>query len=104
MSGCASTCRTAFLGSFALWRQAGPWAAGYQPALRLADIVLRHGAAKPGEAGLEVASFVVVMWKVFEDFVTVALTEALAYLPGRTQAQLPAFLAGLGDWQRARSP
>lgn len=73
----------------------------YQPALRLAEIVLRHAAAKPGrDAALEVASFVVVMWKVFEDFVTVALTEALARLPGRTEAQLPAFLAGAGDWRR----
>lgn len=76
----------------------------YQPALRLAEIVLRHGAAKPGNAGLQVASFVVTMWKVFEDFVTTALTEALASSPGRTQAQLPAFLAGAGDWRRGTIP
>ncbi len=76
----------------------------YQPALRLAEIVLRHGAAKPGNAGLQVASFVVTMWKVFEDFVTTALTEALATSPGRTQAQLPAFLAGAGDWRKGTIP
>ena len=76
----------------------------YQPALRLAEMVLRHGAAKPGHAGLQVASFVVTMWKVFEDFVTVAITEALASIPGRTQAQLPAFLAGAGDWRSGTIP
>jgi 5-methylcytosine-specific restriction enzyme subunit McrC len=76
----------------------------YQPALRLAEIVLRHAAAKPGDAGLEVASFVVVMWKVFEDFVTVALTEALMRMPGETRAQLPAYLAGQGDWRRGKIP
>ena len=76
----------------------------YQPALRLAEIVLRHGAAKPGNAGLQVASFVVSMWKVFEDFVTTALTEALVSVPGRTQAQLPAYLAGPGDWRSGTIP
>lgn len=76
----------------------------YQPALRLAEIVLRHGSAKTGESGIQVASFVVVMWKVFEDFVTTALTEALAKVPGHTQAQLPAYLAGSGDWQRGTVP
>lgn len=76
----------------------------YQPALRIAEIVLRNGAAKPGDDGLQVASFVVTMWKVFEDFVTVALTEALASLTGRTQAQLPAYLAGPGDWRRGTVP
>jgi len=76
----------------------------YQPALHLAEIVLRHAAAKPGDGGLEVASFVVVMWKVFEDFVTVALTEALLKMPGETKAQLPAYLAGPGDWRRGTIP
>ena len=76
----------------------------YQPALRLAEIVLRNGAAKTGNSGLEVASFVVVMWKVFEDFVTTALTEALDKVPGRTQAQLPAYLAGRGDWRTGTVP
>lgn len=76
----------------------------YQPALRLSEIVLRHGAARPGDGGVEVASFVVTMWKVFEDFVTVALTEALRGLPGSTQAQLPAYLAGPGEWNRGSIP
>lgn len=76
----------------------------YLPALRLAEIILRHGSAKTGEAGLEVASFVVVMWKVFEDFVTTALTEALAPAEGHTRAQLPAYLAGRGDWRTGAVP
>lgn len=71
----------------------------YQPALHLAEIVLRHGAAKPGNDGLQVASFVVTMWKVFEDFVTVALQEALGAVRGRTEAHLSAYLAGGGDWR-----
>lgn len=59
----------------------------YQPALRLAELVLRYASAEPGPGGVRVASFVVSMWKVFEDFVTTALTEALARRPGRTVGQ-----------------
>lgn len=85
------------------------WAASrlnerYQPALRIAEIVLRHGAAKSGNSGLQVAAFVVTMWKVFEDFVTVALAEALAHLPGKTEAQLSGYLAGAGDWRTGTVP
>lgn len=40
------------------------------------------------------ASFVIVMWNVFEDLVATALTEALATVPGRTHAQMRAHLAG----------
>lgn len=59
----------------------------YQPALRLAEIVLRNVSATPGPGGVVVASFVVDMAKVFEDFVTTALAEALAHLPGRAVTQ-----------------
>lgn len=52
--------------------------ARYVPALRLAELVLRNTAAQAGEDGVEIAAFVVSMWKVFEDFVTVALREAIA--------------------------
>lgn len=77
----------------------------YQPALRLAEVVIRHAAAKAGREGeLHVASFVVVMWKVFEDFVTTALQEALRTAPGRTEAQLPAYLTGSGDWRHGEIP
>ncbi len=44
------------------------------------------------------SSFVVVMWKVFEDFVTAALEEALIGKPGRLLPQFPAYLTGDGDW------
>lgn len=59
----------------------------YQPALNLAEVVLRHMATRTGPGGLIVASFVVSMWKVFEDFVTTALTRALSAIPGSTQSQ-----------------
>nr|WP_154923784.1 restriction endonuclease [Microbacterium testaceum] len=52
--------------------------ARYVPALRLAELVLRNTAAQAGDDGVEIAAFVVSMWKVFEDFVTVALREAIA--------------------------
>lgn len=49
----------------------------YVPALQLAELVLRNTAAQTGDDGVEISSFVVSMWKVFEDFVTVALREAI---------------------------
>jgi 5-methylcytosine-specific restriction enzyme subunit McrC len=65
----------------------------YAAALRLAEIVLRNQSAEPGPGGVSVAAFVVSMAKVFEDFVAVALREALAPHPGRTEAQY-----GRGTW------
>jgi 5-methylcytosine-specific restriction enzyme subunit McrC len=62
----------------------------YQPALRLAEVVLRHASAEPsGDGQVRVAAFVVPMWRVFEDFVTTAVSEALARRPGRTIPQRP---------------
>jgi 5-methylcytosine-specific restriction enzyme subunit McrC len=61
--------------------------ARYQPALRLSEVVLRHQSAEAGDGGVQVASFVVPMWKVFEDFVTTALGEALRGRPGKTSPQ-----------------
>jgi len=52
--------------------------ARYVPALRLAELVIRNTSAQAGEDGVEIAAFVVSMWKVFEDFVTTALREAIA--------------------------
>ena len=66
--------------------------ARYAAALRLAEIVLRNQSAEPGPGGVSVAAFVVSMAKVFEDFVTVALREALAPHPGHTEAQYPGHL------------
>ena len=50
------------------------------------------------------AAFVVTMWKVYEDFVTTALIEALRGAPGRLRPQLPAYLAGEGDWTVGEIP
>jgi 5-methylcytosine-specific restriction enzyme subunit McrC len=61
--------------------------ARYVSALRLAEIVLRNQSAEPGPDGVTVAAFVVSMPQVFEDFVTVALREALAGFPGHTVGQ-----------------
>ncbi|MDQ0260454.1 5-methylcytosine-specific restriction enzyme subunit McrC [Sinomonas atrocyanea] len=66
--------------------------AHYKPALRLAELMLHNMSAETGTGGLTVASFIVDMAKVFEDFVTVALTEALASSPGRTDAQYQCYL------------
>lgn len=64
----------------------------YQPALRLAEVVLRNCSAEAGPGGVRVAAFVVSMWQVFEDFVTTALTESLRRYPGVTRAQYPSWL------------
>ena len=61
--------------------------ARYLPALRLAELVLRHYSADPGPGGRGMAAFVVNMATVFEDFVTTALREALRGRPGRTESQ-----------------
>ncbi|TJY69486.1 restriction endonuclease [Arthrobacter sp. CAU 1506] len=66
--------------------------AHYQPALRLAELVLRNMSAEAGSGKHRVASFVINMAAVFEDFVTTALKEALAAAPGRTEPQYRCFL------------
>jgi 5-methylcytosine-specific restriction enzyme subunit McrC len=66
--------------------------ARYAPALRLAQLVLRNQSAEPGPGDITMAAFVVNMARVFEDFVTTALREALAPYPGHTDGQCPAHL------------
>ncbi len=66
--------------------------ARYVPALRLAQLVLRYQSAEPGPGDVTLAAFVVNMAKVFEDFVSTALREALAIYPGHTDSQYPAYL------------
>ncbi|WP_433260579.1 McrC family protein [Actinosynnema sp. CS-041913] len=66
--------------------------APYHPALRIAELVLDTLSFEVGDDGLSIASFVVNMEKVFEDFVTAALTEAWSSGPGRTERQFPAKL------------
>ncbi|MDN4483200.1 McrC family protein [Demequina lignilytica] len=65
----------------------------YRPALCLAELVLRNHSVRLGPSpNLTAASFVVSMDKVFEDFVGIALREALAPYGGRTRLQYPAWL------------
>jgi 5-methylcytosine-specific restriction enzyme subunit McrC len=68
----------------------------YVPALRLAEIILRNMSAEAGRGRYSVASFVVNMAAVFEDFLTTALQEALDMYPGETVGQHPAFLDEAG--------
>lgn len=72
----------------------------YQSALRLAEIVLRNASAHSSPGGISVASFVVPMWKVFEEFVVTALREALRSAPGHTQAHYQCFLDESGGGQQ----
>jgi 5-methylcytosine-specific restriction endonuclease McrBC regulatory subunit McrC len=64
----------------------------YVPALRLAEIILRNMSAEAGLGRHVVASFVVNMATVFEDFVTTALREALDSYRGETHAQYEAYM------------
>jgi 5-methylcytosine-specific restriction enzyme subunit McrC len=64
----------------------------YVPALRLAEIILRNMSAEAGLGRHSVASFVVNMATVFEDFVTTAIREALDMYSGETQGQYETFL------------
>lgn len=65
----------------------------YQPALRLADLVLRSIGLGTSEGGEPVASFAVDMATTFEDFVTAALKESLSRVSiGRTEGQFAVFL------------
>lgn len=64
----------------------------YVPALRLSEIILRTMSAEAGAGRRVVASFVVNMASVFEDFVTTALREALEPYPGLTEWQYEAFM------------
>jgi len=61
----------------------------YHHALRLAEIVLQHNSVSTTAGNVEIASFVVPMWKVFEDFVGVALRESLRSTSGETREQYP---------------
>ncbi|MGW4115991.1 McrC family protein [Actinosynnema sp. NPDC004786] len=70
--------------------------ARYHAALRIAQLVLDTLSFEVGRDGLSIASFVVNMEKVFEDFVTTALTEAWSRGPGRTERQYPAKLDAAG--------
>ncbi len=59
----------------------------YQPALRLASMILNNMSAEAGDGRPQVAAFVVNFAKVFEDFVGTSICEALERFVGVTQLQ-----------------
>ena len=74
--------------------------ARYVPAMRLAEIILRHSVAETAVGGIRVASFAVNMATVFEGFVEVSLSEAVAKLGlsnGRMERQYATMLDHPGD-------
>jgi 5-methylcytosine-specific restriction enzyme subunit McrC len=85
--------------------------ARYQPALRLAELVLRTTSIQYGRGGVAVNGLLLDMPKVFEGFVTTALREELeAAYGGRVRSQLIRHLDVAGRialipdivWQRQR--
>jgi 5-methylcytosine-specific restriction enzyme subunit McrC len=66
--------------------------AHYGDALQIAEIVLRHQSAETGPGGLKVASFVIPVHRVFEDFVAVALRESFARFRVRVDDQVSGHL------------
>lgn len=58
-----------------------------QPALRLAEVIVRGTSFEPGETGLAVHGFVIDMARVFEDFVCAALGGALQGFGGTAVSQ-----------------
>jgi 5-methylcytosine-specific restriction enzyme subunit McrC len=62
---------------------------GYQPALRLAELVLRATSIELGGGGVAVNGLLLDMPRIFEEFVTTALREALEWAyGGRVHGQL----------------
>lgn len=64
----------------------------YQPALRLAEIVLAAESFEHQVGDVRVTGYMFDMWRIFEDFVTIALSEAMAWLGGRCVPQDPLHL------------
>lgn len=74
-----------------------PWRASrmnlrYHAVLRLSEVILRNSSAEAGEGKQQSAAFVVDMSRVFEDFVGVALREAMTAHPGEMRLQYGALL------------
>lgn len=59
----------------------------YQPALHLAALILAGDSFEQRVGDLEVSGFVFDMWKIYEDFVTVALREGMTPFGGLTSQQ-----------------
>ena len=72
--------------------------ARYHTALRVAELVLRATSVEQGSGGVTVNGFLLDMPRLFEDFVTVALREALVTaFGGRVDAQDRHFLDEAGQ-------
>ena len=61
--------------------------ARYQPALRLAELVFRSCSVDQGPGRVSMSGFLLNLNVIFENFVTIALTEALAPFGGRGRMQ-----------------
>lgn len=61
--------------------------AHYRPAVVLAQIILRHGSLEQPSGEVGARAFLFDMWEVFEDFVSVALREAMGFSGGRIDLQ-----------------
>lgn len=61
--------------------------ASYQPALRFAELVLTAKSFDQRVGSLAVTGFVFDMWRIFEDFICIALREAMAAYGGRSELQ-----------------
>ncbi|GAA1243319.1 McrC family protein [Oryzihumus leptocrescens] len=59
----------------------------YQPALRLAELILAGNSFEQRRGDLTVSGFVLDMWRIYEDFVCVALAEAIKTCGGTTSLQ-----------------
>ncbi|GGP98623.1 McrBC 5-methylcytosine restriction system component [Actinomadura coerulea] len=64
----------------------------YQPAVRLAELVLRGASVEHRPGDITVSGFLLDMAGVFEDFVTVALREALSTSSGYSMLQASHYL------------
>ena len=64
----------------------------YHAALRLAELILHNASAEAGDGKQKSASFVVDMSSVFEDFVGLALREAMTAFPGEMRLRYNALL------------
>jgi len=69
----------------------------YHAALRFAELVLRSVTAEVVAGDVPLAAFVVPMWQVFEDFVGVALAEALRHYGGETRLAPRQYATWLDD-------
>lgn len=66
--------------------------ARYQDALRLAEVILAAESFEHCEGDLVVTGYLFDMWRIYEDFVSVSLGEALSRRGGFVRTQFPVFL------------